>query len=31
MGGTWVTHHMAYLFKEITRYKLDRDLNLIHD
>ncbi|OGM44145.1 hypothetical protein ABOM_006990 [Aspergillus bombycis] len=31
MGGTWVTHHMAYLFQEMTRYKLDRDLILTHD
>lgn len=26
MGGTWVTHHMGYLFREMTRYGLDRDL-----
>ncbi|KAB8269951.1 hypothetical protein BDV30DRAFT_241957 [Aspergillus minisclerotigenes] len=31
MGGTWVTRHMAYLFKEMLRYKLDRDLILTHD
>lgn len=30
MGGTWVTHHMAYLFKEMTRYKMDQDLTLTH-
>ncbi|PLB49690.1 FAD/NAD(P)-binding domain-containing protein [Aspergillus steynii IBT 23096] len=30
MGGTWVTHHMGYLFQEMTRYKLDRDLVLTH-
>ncbi|KAH8431063.1 flavin monoamine oxidase family protein [Aspergillus melleus] len=30
MGGTWVTHHMGYLFQEMTRYKLDRDLILTH-
>ena len=30
MGGTWVTHHMAYLFKEMVRYKMDRDLLLTH-
>ncbi|PYH85842.1 hypothetical protein BO82DRAFT_371275 [Aspergillus uvarum CBS 121591] len=30
MGGTWVTHHMAYLFKEMIRYKMDRDLTLTH-
>lgn len=30
MGGTWVTHHMAYLFKEMTRYKMDKDLTLTH-
>lgn len=28
MGGTWVTHHMANLFKEMVRYKMDRDLLL---
>lgn len=28
MGETWVTHHMAYLFKEMVRYKMDRDLLL---
>ncbi|KAL4864651.1 hypothetical protein BDV12DRAFT_188747 [Aspergillus spectabilis] len=26
MGGTWVTHHMGYLFKEMVRYGMDRDL-----
>ncbi|KAK1763316.1 hypothetical protein QBC33DRAFT_549916 [Phialemonium atrogriseum] len=26
MGGTWVTHHMGYLFREMTRYGMDRDL-----
>lgn len=26
MGGTWVTHHMGYLFKEMVRYKMDRHL-----
>lgn len=26
MGGTWVTHHMGYLFREMVRYKMDRDL-----
>lgn len=26
MGGTWVTHHMGYLFREMTRYNMDRDL-----
>ncbi|KAF9885315.1 hypothetical protein FE257_013032 [Aspergillus nanangensis] len=26
MGGTWVTHHFAYLLKEMTRYNMDRDL-----
>ncbi|KAE8337208.1 hypothetical protein BDV24DRAFT_167486 [Aspergillus arachidicola] len=31
IGGTSVTHHMACLFKEMTRYKLDRDLILIHN
>lgn len=30
MGGTWVTHHMGYLLKEMTRYKMDRDLILTH-
>ncbi|KAE8147902.1 FAD/NAD(P)-binding domain-containing protein [Aspergillus avenaceus] len=30
MGGTWVTHHMGYLFQEMTRYKLDRDHILTH-
>ena len=30
MGGTWVTHHMAYLFKEMVRYKMDRDHILTH-
>ncbi|KAE8345513.1 hypothetical protein BDV24DRAFT_148110 [Aspergillus arachidicola] len=30
MGGTWVTHHMAYLFKEMVRYKMDRDLIITH-
>lgn len=30
MGGTWVTHHMAFLFKEMLRYKMDRDLLLTH-
>ncbi|KAF9871506.1 hypothetical protein CkaCkLH20_11153 [Colletotrichum karsti] len=28
MGGTWVTHHFAYLLKEMTRYGMDRDLIL---
>lgn len=26
MGGTWVTHHMGYLFREMVRYHMDRDL-----
>jgi hypothetical protein len=26
MGGTWVTHHMGYLHREMVRYKMDRDL-----
>ncbi|EQB54357.1 hypothetical protein CGLO_05825 [Colletotrichum gloeosporioides Cg-14] len=26
MGGTWVTHHMGYLLREMTRYNMDRDL-----
>ncbi|KAL0938625.1 monoamine oxidase n [Colletotrichum truncatum] len=26
MGGTWVTHHMGYLFREMVRYDMDRDL-----
>ncbi|KAL4884563.1 hypothetical protein BJY04DRAFT_215027 [Aspergillus karnatakaensis] len=26
MGGTWVTHHMGYLFREMVRYKMDRDV-----
>ncbi|ATY62709.1 amine oxidase [Cordyceps militaris] len=26
MGGTWVTHHMGYLFREMQRYGMDRDL-----
>ncbi|KAI9150863.1 putative monoamine oxidase N [Paramyrothecium foliicola] len=26
MGGTWVTHHMGYLFQEMMRYGMDRDL-----
>lgn len=26
MGGTWVTHHMGYLFREMVRYGMDRDL-----
>lgn len=30
MGGTWVTHHMGYLFQEMVRYKLDRDLITTH-
>lgn len=30
MGGTWVTHHMAFLFKEMIRYGMDRDLLLTH-
>ncbi|OJJ75771.1 hypothetical protein ASPBRDRAFT_51486 [Aspergillus brasiliensis CBS 101740] len=30
MGGTWVTHQMAYLFREMVRYKMDRDLLLTH-
>lgn len=30
MGGTWVTHHFAYLLKEMTRYDMDRDLILTH-
>ena len=30
MGGTWVTHEMGYLFQELTRYDLDRDLLLTH-
>lgn len=30
MGGTWVTHEMGYLFQELTRYGLDRDLLLTH-
>ncbi|KAI9927548.1 hypothetical protein ASPWEDRAFT_186881 [Aspergillus wentii DTO 134E9] len=30
MGGTWVTHHMAYLFKEMVQYKMDKDLMLTH-
>ena len=30
MGGTWVTHHMAYLFKEMKRYKMDKDLTITH-
>ncbi|RAL14783.1 uncharacterized protein BO97DRAFT_422137 [Aspergillus homomorphus CBS 101889] len=30
MGGTWGTQHMAYLFKKLTRYKMNRDLMLTH-
>lgn len=30
MGGTWVTHHMAYLFREMVRYNMDRDLITTH-
>jgi hypothetical protein len=30
MGGTWVTHHMAFLFKEMIRYGMDRDLITTH-
>lgn len=30
MGGTWVTHHMAFLFKEMIRYGMDCDLMLTH-
>ncbi|CAG8421138.1 unnamed protein product [Penicillium salamii] len=30
MGGTWVTHHMAYLFAEMIRYEMDRDLLITH-
>ncbi|CAI7641200.1 unnamed protein product [Penicillium bialowiezense] len=30
MGGTWVTHHMAYLFAEMIRYNMDRDLLITH-
>ncbi|CAG8000440.1 unnamed protein product [Penicillium olsonii] len=30
MGGTWVTHHMAYLFTEMIRYEMDRDLLITH-
>ncbi|KAI4717886.1 monoamine oxidase N [Aureobasidium sp. EXF-10727] len=30
MGGTWVTHHMGYLFQEMVRYKMDRDLITTH-
>lgn len=30
MGGTWVTHHMAYLFKEMRRYNIDMDLKITH-
>lgn len=26
MGGTWVTHHMGYLLREMTRYNMHRDL-----
>lgn len=26
MGGTWVTHHMGYLHREMVRYGMDRDL-----
>lgn len=26
MGGTWVTHHMGYLLREMMRYDLDREL-----
>ncbi|KAF9881546.1 hypothetical protein CkaCkLH20_00692 [Colletotrichum karsti] len=26
MGGTWVTHHMGYLLREMVRYNMDRDL-----
>jgi monoamine oxidase len=26
MGGTWVTHHMGYLFREMVKYGVDRDL-----
>lgn len=26
MGGTWVTHHMGYPFREMVRYGMDRDL-----
>lgn len=26
MGGTWVTHHMGYLFREMVRHNMDRDL-----
>lgn len=31
MGGTWVTHHMAYLFREMVRYGMDRDLITTHN
>lgn len=30
MGGTWVTHHFAYLIKEMMRYGMDRDLITTH-
>lgn len=30
MGGTWVTHHMSYLFREMVRYGMDRDLTITH-
>lgn len=30
MGGTWVSHHYAYLLKEMTRYNMDRDLIVCH-
>jgi len=30
MGGTWVTHHFAYLMKEMMRYGMDRDLITTH-
>lgn len=31
MGGTWVTHHMQYLFTEMVRYGMDRDLIVTGD
>ncbi|KAH8698948.1 amine oxidase [Talaromyces proteolyticus] len=26
MGGTWVTHHFAYVLKEMTRYNMHQDM-----
>lgn len=30
MGGTHVTHHYGYVTAELMRYKMDRDLVVVH-